>query len=191
MASKHATSRQRAIQKQVARADRTHPKKQANQSMQAGARAYPAPPFPRQHQLKPGSEAILNPAPLYDAPFYLGSKKLAGSVTLITGGDSGIGRAVAILFAREGADIALAYLNEHQDAAITKKGVEAEGRSCVLIPGDVRNQHFCNKAVARTIKEFGRLDVLVNNAAFQIHTSQLEDFITGEILPIIGGHSGG
>jgi NAD(P)-dependent dehydrogenase (short-subunit alcohol dehydrogenase family) len=175
MASEHAAHRQRAIQKQVASADKKRPKRKANRAMQAGARPYPAPPFPRQHQPKPGSEAKLNPPPLYDAPFYMGSKKLAERVALITGGDSGIGRAVAILFAREGADIALAYLNEHQDAATTKEMVEAEGRRCLLIPGDVRKQNFCDKAVARTVKEFGQLDVLVNNAAFQIHASQLED----------------
>ena len=175
MAFKHAAHRQRAIQKQVAGADKKRPKKEINQAMQAGARPYPAPPFPRQHQAKPGSEKTLDPPPLYDAPFYLGSKKLAGKVALITGGDSGIGRAVAILFAREGADIALAYLSEHQDAAITKERIEAEGRRCMPIPGDVRSQKFCEKVVARTVKEFGHLDVLVNNAAFQVHVSQFED----------------
>ena len=175
MASKKAVGRQRAIQKQVARADKTHPKTEAKGAMQAGARLYPAPPFPKQHQQKPGSEAALDPPPLYDAPFYLGSKKLADKVALITGGDSGIGRAVAILFAREGADIALAYLNEHDDARLTKEKVEAEGGKCLLIPGDVKSQKFCEKAVARTVKEFGQLDVLVNNAAFQVHTSKFED----------------
>src|SRR3954471_12371781 len=91
----------------------THEPKKA---MQAGARKYPAPPFPKQHQSKPGSESDLDPAPLYDAPFYRGSGKLEKKVALITGADSGIGRAVAILFAREGADVAVAYLNEHKDA---------------------------------------------------------------------------
>jgi NAD(P)-dependent dehydrogenase (short-subunit alcohol dehydrogenase family) len=113
---------------------------------QAGARDYPAPRFPKQHQRKPGSEAALSPAPFYDAPFYLGSGKLENKVALITGGDSGMGRAVAILFAREGADVAVAYLNEHQDAK-----------------------------VAKTVEELGGLDVLVNNAAFQVHTSRFED----------------
>jgi NAD(P)-dependent dehydrogenase (short-subunit alcohol dehydrogenase family) len=175
MASQSAPQRQRAIQKQVARADKAHPKAETKQAMQAGARRYPAPPFSRKHQRKPGSEAALNPPPLYDAPFYLGSKKLADKVALITGGDSGIGRAVAIFFAREGADIALAYLNEHDDARLTKERVEAEGRRCMLISGDVKSERFCEKAVSRTIKEFGRLDVLVNNAAFQVHTSRFED----------------
>jgi NAD(P)-dependent dehydrogenase (short-subunit alcohol dehydrogenase family) len=175
MASSNVPRGQRAIQKQVARADKKHPKAKDKRPMQAGARPYPEPPFPRQHQSKPGSEATLNPPPLYDAPFYLGSKKLADKVALITGGDSGIGRAVAILFAREGADIALAYLTEHKDARLTKEKVEAEGGKCLLIPGDVKSQKYCEKAVARTIKEFGQLDVLVNNAAFQIHTSKVED----------------
>jgi hypothetical protein len=119
MVSKNAPRRQQRIQKQIARADKRHPKKEATQAMQAGARPYPVPPFPKQHQSKPGSEAALKPAPLYDAPFYLGSKKLENRVALITGGDSGIGRAVAILFAREGADVVVAYLNEHKDAALT------------------------------------------------------------------------
>jgi hypothetical protein len=167
MASQNAPQRQRTIQKQVARADEAHPKAETKQAMQAGARRYPAPPFPRQHQRKPGSEAALNPPPLYDAPFYLGSKKLADKVALITGGDSGIGRAVAILFAREGADVAVAYLNEHEDARLTKEKIEVEGRRCLLISGDVSDQKFCDKAVAQTVKVFGKLDVLVNNAAFQ------------------------
>jgi NAD(P)-dependent dehydrogenase (short-subunit alcohol dehydrogenase family) len=175
MASQNAPQRQRAIQKQVARADEAHPKAETKQAMQAGARRYPAPPFPRQHQRKPGSEAALNPPPLYDAPFYLGSKKLADKVALITGGDSGIGRAVAILFAREGADVAVAYLNEHEDARLTKEKIEAEGRRCLLMAGDVSDQKFCDKAVAQTVKEFGQLDVLVNNAAFQVHTSRFDD----------------
>jgi NAD(P)-dependent dehydrogenase (short-subunit alcohol dehydrogenase family) len=175
MAGHSGARRQRGIQRQVARADSKHPKPKAKRAMQAGARAYPSPPFPKQHQSKPGSEAALKPSPYYDAPFYLGSKKLQDKVALITGGDSGIGRAVAILFAREGADIAVAYLNEHRDARLTKEMVEAEGRKCILIAGDVSNQKHCDKAVARVVKELGGLDILVNNAAFQIHTSQFED----------------
>jgi NAD(P)-dependent dehydrogenase (short-subunit alcohol dehydrogenase family) len=175
MTAKRALRRQRRVQKQVASADRKHPKTEAEAPMQAGARPYPVPPFPRRHLRKPGAEAALDPPPLYDAPFYLGSKKLQNKAALITGGDSGIGRAVAILFAREGADVAIVYLNEHDDARITKQQVEAEGRRCVTIAGDVTKRSFCNKAVARTVKELGRLDILVNNAAFQIHTSQFED----------------
>jgi NAD(P)-dependent dehydrogenase (short-subunit alcohol dehydrogenase family) len=131
--------------------------------MQAGAPEYPAAPFPKQHQSKPRQESRLEPAPFYDAPFYRGSGKLQDKVALITGGDSGIGRAVAILFAREGAHIAIVYVkDEEPDAEATKKGVEAEGRKC-------------EKAVARTVRELGSLDILVNNAAFQVHTSQFED----------------
>ncbi len=133
MTRQNAPRRQRDIQKQVAQADRKHPKEKAAHAMQARVRKYPAPPFPRQHQGKPGSEAVLNPPPMYDAPFYFGSRKLKNRIALIAGGDSGIGRAVAILFAREGADIAIVYLNQHEDANATKEGVEAEGRRCILI----------------------------------------------------------
>jgi NAD(P)-dependent dehydrogenase (short-subunit alcohol dehydrogenase family) len=167
--------RQKKIQKEVAAADDRHPKLKSNGAMQAGARPYPAPPFPKQHQSKPGSEARLNPAPLCDAPFYQGSGKLEGRVALITGADSGIGRAVAILFAREGANIAIAYLSEHEDAEMTRAKVEAEGRKCILIAGNVADAKFCERAVARTVKELGAIDILVNNAAFQVHTSRFED----------------
>ena len=112
---------------------------------------------------------------MYDAPHYKGSEKLLDKVALITGGDSGIGRSVAVLFAREGADIALAYLDEHEDAEETKQAVEQEGRRCILLPGDVADPEFCKDAVERTVDEFGRLDVLVNNAAFQEHVNSLEE----------------
>ncbi|MDH7972078.1 SDR family oxidoreductase [Sphingomonas sp. AR_OL41] len=138
--------------------------------MQAGARRYPEPPLPQQHQAKPGDEAALDPAPMYDAPFYKGSGKLDVCAAIITGGDSGIGRSVAVLFAREGADVAIVYLGEEQrDAEDTRKAVEAEGRRCLLIAGDVRDRDFCIAAVEQTVKKFGKLDILVNNAAFQVH----------------------
>jgi NAD(P)-dependent dehydrogenase (short-subunit alcohol dehydrogenase family) len=127
----------------------------------------PKPPFPKQHQEKPGIEAELDPRPRYKAPLYKGSGKLEGKTALITGGDSGIGRAVAVLFAREGADVAILYLEERRDAEETKGAVEAEGQRALLIMGDVSDPQFCRDAVERTVKEFGRLDVLVNNAAFQ------------------------
>ena len=143
--------------------------------VQAGPRAQPAPPFPRQHLQKPGLESDLDPRPQFMAPDYQGSGKLQDLVAIITGGDSGIGRAVAVLYAREGADVAIIYLNEHADAAETKHWVEAEGRHCLLLPGDVRQAQFCNDAVAQTVKTFGKLDILVNNAAFQEHAARLED----------------
>jgi NAD(P)-dependent dehydrogenase (short-subunit alcohol dehydrogenase family) len=175
MPARKTAKTHRRLQKTVARADRSHGKEKVEPAMQAGARPYPVPPFPRQHQPKPGREAILDPAPLYDAPYWQGSGKLRDKVALITGGDSGIGRAVAVLFAREGADIAIVYLAEQGDAARTKAAVEREGRRCLLIAGDVARRKFCFDAVARTVKAFGRLDVLVNNAAFQLHVSRFED----------------
>jgi NAD(P)-dependent dehydrogenase (short-subunit alcohol dehydrogenase family) len=143
--------------------------------MQAGARTYPEPPFPAQHQAKPGAEHRLDPAPMYDAPYYEGSRKLVGKVALITGGDSGIGRAVAVLFAREGADVAIVHLDEAADAGVTRKAVEAEGRRCLVLKGDVTDRGFCKRAVERTVRQLGGLNVLVNNAAFQLHTSRFED----------------
>jgi NAD(P)-dependent dehydrogenase (short-subunit alcohol dehydrogenase family) len=143
--------------------------------MQAGARLYPVPPLPGQHLQKPGEEAELKLQPLYDAPYYKGSGKLEDRVALITGGDSGIGRSVAVLYAREGADIAVAYLNEHEDAEETKRAVEKEGRRCILISGDVADAEFCKDAVERTVDEFGKLDILVNNAAFQEHVNSFEE----------------
>ena len=143
-------------------------------AVQAGARKQPE-EQPPQHQDKPGSEAELVPEPRFSAPDYRGSGKLEGKVALITGGDSGIGRAVAVLFAREGADVAIGYLSEHEDAEKTRRCVEAEGRRCLLLPGDVKRADYCREAVQRTVDEFGRLDVLVNNAAFQEHDDSLED----------------
>jgi NAD(P)-dependent dehydrogenase (short-subunit alcohol dehydrogenase family) len=165
--------KQREIQEEAARGDRSDAA--GNGAMQAGARRYPEPPFPKQHQPKPGSEQALDPAPMYDAPFWRGSGKLEGKVALISGADSGIGRAVAVLFAREGADVAIAYLAEDADAERTREAVEAEGRRAILVKGDVTDREHCREAVARTVRELGRLDVLVNNAAFQVHASDFED----------------
>lgn len=174
LATKEAAT-QRAIQTQVKKADKRAPKKEAKKAMQAGARRYPEPPMPKQHLRKPGLEKDLALQPMCDAPFYKGSEKLKNKVALITGGDSGIGRAVAILFAREGADVAVSYLDEHVDAKETQRLVEAEGRRCILISGDVSKQKSCADAVKKTVKAFGKLDVLVNNAAFQLHVSQFKD----------------
>ena len=142
---------------------------------QAGPRRYAEPPLPRQHQRKPGIEAELEPRPAYQAPEYRGSGKLEGMVALITGGDSGIGRAVAVLYAREGADVAIVYLSEDEDAEETRRAIEAEGRRALLIPGDVTDPDFCREAVEATVAELGKLDILVNNAAFQEHVPSLED----------------
>lgn len=148
--------------------------KSAKAPMQAGAREYPS-EFPAQHQRKSGSEELLEPKPMFEAPGYKGSQKLKNMVALITGGDSGIGRAVAVLFAREGADVAICFLEEKDDAAVTKAAVEKEGARCILIQGDVSNSDFCKAAVEKTVADFGKLDVLVNNAAFQEHTSDIMD----------------
>jgi NAD(P)-dependent dehydrogenase (short-subunit alcohol dehydrogenase family) len=167
--------RQRDIQREVDRLDKAaSAKPKRSRAMQAGARAYPS-SFPKQHLRKPGLEAKLDPQPMSEAPHYKGSDKLLDMVALITGGDSGIGRAVAILYAREGADVAIVYLDEHVDAEETKRAVEAEGRRCITIAGDVADFRFCEAAVAQTISELGKLDILVNNAAFQEHVSRLED----------------
>jgi NAD(P)-dependent dehydrogenase (short-subunit alcohol dehydrogenase family) len=163
---------ERAIQKRIDKSD-AKTKTAKDEPMQAGAREYPV-HFPKQHLKKPGVEADLLQAPLYDAPHYKGSEKLKGKVALITGGDSGIGRSVAVLYAREGADVAIAYLDETEDAKATKKAVEAEGQRCITIAGDVADAKFCEAAVKQTLKAFDRLDVLVNNAAFQEH---VEDFL--------------
>ncbi|CAN5729080.1 SDR family oxidoreductase [soil metagenome] len=165
----------RKVQDQVEAAEAKSAAPKTPQAMQAGAREYPVPPFPKQHQSKPGIEADLDPQPMYDAPFWTGSGKLKDKVALITGADSGIGRAVAILFAREGADVAIAYLTEDEDAKVTQAAVEAEGRKAILIPGDVSAPGFAKTAVKKTVDELGKLDVLVNNAAYQEHVGDFLD----------------
>lgn len=136
----------------------------------------PESPMPAQHIEKPGLEAELELKPRYEAPHYKGSGKLQDRVALITGGDSGIGRAVAVLFAREGADVAIVYMPQEQvDADGTREAVGREGRRALSIPGDVRDSEFCRQAVERTVGEFGRVDILVNNAAFQQHQNAIED----------------
>jgi NAD(P)-dependent dehydrogenase (short-subunit alcohol dehydrogenase family) len=132
--------------------------------------------LPSQHLEKPGVEARMELKPRFFAPDYRGSGKLKGMVALITGGDSGIGRAVAVLFAREGADVAIVYLPQEQgDADETAEAIGREGRRALLIPGDVRESEFCREAVGRTVGELGKLDILVNNAAFQQHQDSIEE----------------
>src|SRR5947209_6884631 len=148
----------------------------AKRSASPGVQEEPKSPMPAQHQEKPGIESEVEPRPRYEAPLYKGSGKLQDKVALITGGDSGIGRAVAVLFAREGADVSIVYLREEQaDAEETLGAVEREGRRALLVAGDVRDSKFCREAVEQTVREFGRLDMLVNNAAFQQHQEKLED----------------
>ncbi|EKS41471.1 SDR family oxidoreductase [Afipia broomeae] len=170
----HTAGEEREIQARIDAAEE-RAKKPDDSAPQTGARRYPVPPLPKQHQTKPGSEADLDPLPMFDAPYYIGSEKLKRKVAIITGGDSGIGRSVAVLFAREGADVAILYLDEHADAKITKAAVEKEGRKCMTISGDVANSAFCRDAVAQVIKAFGKIDILVNNAAFQEHVKAFED----------------
>ena len=146
------------------------------EGVQTGTHDFPAGDFPSQHLDKPGIEADMELKPQFMAPGYTGSGKLEGMSAIVTGGDSGIGRAVAVLYAREGADVALVYLaDEQEDAVETQRCIEAEGRRCILIPGDVREFAFCKSAVETTLQAFGKIDILVNNAAFQEHADSLED----------------
>lgn len=149
--------------------------------------------FPPQHQpVQPGLEYLMFPRPIFNDPDYTGSGKLKNKVALITGGDSGIGRAVSLAFAKEGADIVIVYLNEHVDARETKSLVEAQGRKCILIAGDLREESFCKKIVEDTLCAFGHLDILVNNAGVQfpqvslenITSEQLEDTFRTNIFPM-------
>jgi NAD(P)-dependent dehydrogenase (short-subunit alcohol dehydrogenase family) len=170
-----AADRGQRVQAEIDKKDKAREGKKTDAGpMQAGTREYPD-TFPAQHLRKPGREADLKLKPMYEAPGYKGSDKLRDMAAIITGGDSGIGRAVAVLFAREGADVAIVYLNEHDDAEATKRAVEREGRRCILLPGDVADAKFCAGAVDRTVAEFGRLDILVNNAAFQEHAGDITE----------------
>jgi NAD(P)-dependent dehydrogenase (short-subunit alcohol dehydrogenase family) len=152
--------------------------------------AKPAPPFPEQAQPRPGLDARMRPRPHNQSPGLSGSGKLVDQVALITGGDSGIGAAVTVLFAREGADVAIVYLPaEEEDANNVRALVEKEGRRCLQLTGDVRASSFCREAVERTVAEFGRLDVLVNNAAVmyqrslaEISDAELEELFVTNVL---------
>ena len=142
----------------------------------ARERQYPKAPLPPQHQDGPGLEKDVTPRPQFEAPAYKAAGKLERKVALVTGGDSGIGRAVAVLYAREGADVAIVYLPQEQaDADETRRHVERAGRRALLIPGDVTSPQFCRDAVARTVRELGALDILVNNAAYQKDQASLAD----------------
>jgi hypothetical protein len=135
----------------------------------------PTPPFKPQQQSMPGSSAAMEPQPDYGETSYKGSGRLVGKKAIITGGDSGIGRAVALAFAREGADVLISYYNEDEDAAEARRLVENAGRRCVLVSGDIKRPEHCRELVSRAVAEFGRLDILVNNAAHQATFSSIED----------------
>jgi len=170
------TEKQKDIQQQQDMKEKKKPKKEEKKAVQTG-QEQPAPPLPDQHLQKPGVEANMKLQPRFLAKAYSGSNKLKDMVAIITGGDSGIGRAVAVLFAREGADVAIIYLSseEQQDAEKTQMHVNEEGRECMLIRGDVKDPVFCKKAVGDVINEFQHVNILVNNAAFQEHASSLLD----------------
>ncbi|KIG03746.1 SDR family oxidoreductase [Caballeronia concitans] len=143
--------------------------------------AYPKPPLPEQQQDRtPGLTEPMNPKPDHGEKSYKGSGRLVGKAALITGADSGIGRAVAIAYAREGADVAISYLNEHDDAKETARWVEEAGRKALLLPGDITDRQHCKDLVAKTAEAFGRIDVLVNNAAYQMTYDSLEEISDDE-----------
>lgn len=142
--------------------------------------AYPRPPFPRQQQTLPGTEPPLDPDPDHGEATYTGSGRLTGLAALVTGADSGIGKAVALAFAREGADVAVSYLSEDRDAADTVRLLEAEGRRAIAIPGDLGDEAHCRSVVERTLDGLGHLDILVNNAAFQVRRDSIEEVPTDE-----------
>src|SRR3712207_4893128 len=130
---------------------------------------------PAQQQSVPGTLGEMTPKPDHGEESYQGSGRLSGKAAVITGGDSGIGRAVAIAFAREGADVLISYLNEHEDAQDTAKYVEQAGRTCVLVPGDISDRAHCKTIIPKAVEEFGKVDILVNNAAFQMSHDSLEE----------------
>ncbi|WP_122857257.1 SDR family NAD(P)-dependent oxidoreductase, partial [Pseudomonas viridiflava] len=144
--------------------------------------SYPKPPFPKQAQKVPGEQGRMEPYPDCGEKSYTGHGRLQDKIALITGADSGIGRAVAIAFAREGAQVAISYLDEHEDAKETARWVEEAGRKCLLLPGDLAKKEQCEYIVSKTVEEFGRIDVLVNNAAFQMSHETLEEISDEEWL---------
>jgi len=152
-----------------------------NTNMQNPAEQYPKPPFPDQEQQPPGTESEMTPKADHGETSYKGSGKLKGRKAIITGGDSGIGRAVAIAFAREGADVLISYLNEHEDAKETAKYVEEAGRKAILVPGDIQDEDHCKNLVDQALKEFGQLDILVNNAAYQMSHESLQEITSEEL----------
>src|SRR3954465_6248363 len=143
--------------------------------MEVAMPEHPKPPQPEQQQAPPGHTGEMAPKPDHGEESYRGSGRLSGKAAIITGSDSGIGRAVAIAFAREGADVLISYLNEHDDAKETARYVEEAGRKCVLVPGDLSDRAHCKTIIPKAVQEFGRVDVLVNNAAFQMSHDSLDE----------------
>jgi len=186
-ARKDPSEQYRGIQREIDRADKQKEQqqkkrgKQESGAAQAGVRKEPEPPLPKQHLQKPGIEADLELRPNYMAPEYKGSGKLQDMVAIITGGDSGIGRAVALAFAREGADVVIAYLDEHDDARASASAVEQSGRRAVTVAGDITDEAHCRALVNRTVRELGRLDLLVNNAAMQRTHDDIAEFSSEEL----------
>lgn len=185
-AKHHLKSTRRSVDRIAARHEKLHQDQLERDRKSAGSKAgnkkkspptaerqYPETPLPQGMIAKPGGETKVTPAPAFSAPDYKGSGKLTGKVAIVTGGDSGIGRAVAVLFAREGANVAIAYLNEHEDAKETKRYIEIEGRKAILISGDIKDRVFCRRVVKKTLRAFGKVDILVNNAAFQLHANEI------------------
>jgi NAD(P)-dependent dehydrogenase (short-subunit alcohol dehydrogenase family) len=168
--SKHAKTATKKSSKNGRVAPRKNPQKRG-----------PTPPFDTARQAPPGRESQMDPAPDHGEATYRGTGKLTGKVALITGGDSGIGRAVALAFAREGADVVISYLDEHDDARGAARSVEEAGRRALTIAGDITDESHCRSLVDRTLRELGRIDVLVNNAAFQRTHEDIADFSTEEL----------
>ncbi|EMR01102.1 glucose 1-dehydrogenase [Cesiribacter andamanensis] len=158
----------------------SHKEKSKQQQQQDPRERYPKPPYPNQEQEAPGTEGGLKPQADHGEQSYKGSGKLKGKKALITGGDSGIGRAVAIAFAREGADVLISYLNEDEDAKETANWIKKEGRKALLVAGDISKEAHCKKIVEQAVDEFGQIDILVNNAAFQMARESLQEIPSEE-----------
>ncbi len=148
--------------------------------MQDPQTQYPTPPYPKQEQEMPGTEQKMNPKPDHGEESYKGSGKLKNRKALITGGDSGIGKAVALAFAREGADIVISYLNEHEDAAEIEKLIQKEGRKVLLIPGDISEEAHCKQLIEQTVAGIGGIDIIVNNAAYQMQHKSIQEISAEE-----------
>ena len=159
---------------------RSQPASEGGRQIRDPRDAYPRPPFPTQQQELPGRDSLLMPKPDHGEQSYVGHGLLAGLATIVTGADSGIGKAVAIAFAREGADVVISYLDSHDDARQTIDLVEAEGRRAIVVPGDLQDEQHCRRIVEQTRDELGLVDVLVNNAAYQQRFDSVEDVSTEE-----------